>query len=149
ERIVALEVRRLGGPAQRIEAALRRTRGRGGEFGQLEDHPRAGIELGHVEVQGRPFGGHLDLGARANVAAGDGVVLAVAAQHHRRLSGRSTATERAGTAGRSGRGSGGTARGAEAGRARTGTAGSSGTRARTAAEPAGGVESKAPDIALA
>src|SRR5690606_10338338 len=101
----------------------------GGELGQLEDHPRAGIELRHVEVQRQPFGGHPDLGARSNVAARYGVVLAVAAQYHRRLSRRRTATERAGRSGRRARGTGG-----RAGTGRTGTASSSATRTETAAE---------------
>src|SRR5687768_15363023 len=50
ERILALVVRGVAGLTQRIQAVLRRTRGRGGESRQLEDHPRAAIQLRHGEV---------------------------------------------------------------------------------------------------
>src|SRR5690606_37220895 len=105
------------------------------------------------------------LGARSNVAAGYGVVPAIAAQHDRRLSGRSTGTECAGTRTASpGTGSAGTGCRARGSRTRTGTAGSSGARARTgttgssrthapsaaqSAESTGTVKRQAADIALA
>src|SRR6476620_9448858 len=62
ERILVLVVRRVAGRAQRIQAVLLRTRGCGGESRQLEDYPGAFVQLRQAEVQGRPFGGHLDLG---------------------------------------------------------------------------------------
>src|SRR5690606_11476017 len=46
---------------------------------------------------GLPLGRHLDLGAGSNVRAGDGVILAIAAQNHRRLRRSTTGPECAGT----------------------------------------------------
>src|SRR5688572_32221310 len=65
--ILVLEVRRVAGLAQRIQAALLRTRGCGGEPRQLEDHPRAGIHFRQGEGHGWPFGGQLDLGTGSYV----------------------------------------------------------------------------------
>src|SRR5690606_39585906 len=45
ERVLALVVRGGSGSAQRIEAVLRRARGRGGESRQLKDYPRALLQL--------------------------------------------------------------------------------------------------------
>src|SRR5262245_30103295 len=89
KRILVLEVRVVAGRAQRIQAGLLRTRGCGGESRQLEDYPRAAIQLRHGEVHVRPFGGHLDLGTGSYAARGYGVLLAIAAENDRRLSRRS------------------------------------------------------------
>ncbi len=87
ERILALVVRGGAGLAQRIQAVLRRTRGCGGESRQLEDHPRAAIQFRHAEGHGRPFGGHLDLGAGSYVGCPvSGELLAIAAENDWRLS---------------------------------------------------------------
>ena len=86
KRTVALVVRGVAGLAQRIQAVLRRTRRCGGESRQLEDHPRALIQFRHAEGQGRPFGGHLELGTRSYVGfSGDGEILAIAAENDWRL----------------------------------------------------------------
>jgi hypothetical protein len=70
------------GLAKCIQAALLRTRRCSGESRQLEDHPRAAIQFLHAEGQGRPFGGHLDLGARSHVGfSGDRQFLAIAAEN--------------------------------------------------------------------
>src|SRR5690606_21934699 len=123
-------------------------------------------------VQGRPLGGHLDLGAGSDVGGVHRVVLAVAAQDHRRLgrptenecgrtarplrsrtAGTGRCTRTAGRAGSGTAGLGGTpwsaGCGAGTSRSRTGTSGSCGTRALAAAESAGGVEREAPDVAPA
>src|SRR6185295_3668591 len=89
--ILALEVRGVAGLAQRIQAALLRTRGCGGEPRQLEDHPRTGIHFRQREGNVRPFGGHLDLGTGSYVARGLGVLPAIAAENDRRLSSSCTA----------------------------------------------------------
>src|SRR6185503_6362258 len=62
---------------------------------QLENDPRAAIQFRHVERQRRPFGGHLDLGARSYVGGGDRVLLAVAGENDGRLSRSSTEAARA------------------------------------------------------
>src|SRR5277367_4191764 len=67
KRVLALVVRGGAGLAQRIQAVLGRTRVRSGESRQLEDHPRAAIQFAEAQCHGRPFGGHLDLGAGAYV----------------------------------------------------------------------------------
>src|SRR5689334_1242517 len=86
ECILAFEVRRFGGLAQRVQAVLRRTRGCRGETRQLEDHPRAAIQFIQGEGNGLPFGGHLDLGTGSYVgAAGNGELLAIAAENDWRL----------------------------------------------------------------
>src|SRR5688572_21683404 len=90
--ILILEPRRVAGLAQRIQAALLRTRGCGGEPRQLEDHPRAGIHFRQGEGHVRPFGGQLDLGTGSYVARGLGVLLAIAAENDWRLSSSSTGT---------------------------------------------------------
>src|SRR6516165_4540527 len=102
--ILVLEVRGVARLAQRIQAVLRRTRGCGGESRQLEDHPRAGIHFRQGEGQGRPFGGHLDLGACSYVARGLSVLPAIAAENDWRLSHRTGAASgsSAGTSGRTG-----------------------------------------------
>src|SRR5262249_34986521 len=141
---------------------LLRARGCGSESRQLENDPRAAIQLREVQKQGRPFGGHFDFGTGSDVGAGDGVLLAVAAEHDGRLS-RSSTTESAGT----GRGparpagprrgpttahrAGRTPPGRTPRRAPPGTAGSSGTCAPSATESgsAGAVKGETPDIALA
>src|SRR5215471_12439255 len=82
KRTVALVVRGGVGLAQRIQTVLRRTRGCGGESRQLEHHPRTGIQFRHAEVEGRPFGGYLVLGARSHVGCtGDREFLAVEAEN--------------------------------------------------------------------
>src|SRR5580700_11901183 len=82
ERTVAFVVRGGTGLAKCIQAALLRTRRCRGESRQLEDHPRAAIQFLHAEGQGRPFGGHLDLGTRSYVGfSGDGEILAIAAEN--------------------------------------------------------------------
>src|SRR6202021_3050281 len=82
KRTVAFVVRGGTGLAKCIQATLLRTRRCGGESRQLEDHPRAAIQFLHAEGQGRPFGGHLDLGARSYVGfSGDGKILAIAAEN--------------------------------------------------------------------
>src|SRR5690606_6242910 len=86
ECVVGLVVRGDVGPAQRIQAALLRARRRRGEPRQLEDHPRATVQLAHADRQGRPFGCHLDLGTGNYVGfTGNGELLAVAADNDRRL----------------------------------------------------------------
>src|SRR4030095_3742105 len=103
KRTVAFVVRGVTGLAQCIQAALLRTRGCGGESRQLEDHPRTGIQFPHVEGQGRPFGGHLDLGTRSYVGfSADGEILAIAAENDwrlRRCTGTSDSTTRCITTG--------------------------------------------------
>src|SRR5262249_14488260 len=102
--ILVLEVRGLAGLAQRIQAVLRRTRGCGGESRQLEDHPRAGVHFRQGEGQGRPFGGHLDLGTGSHVARRLGVLPAIAAENDWRLSSCScSCTASRSSAGTSGR----------------------------------------------
>src|SRR5580693_2140605 len=82
KRTVAFVVRGGTGLAKCIQAALLRTRRCRGESRQLEDHPRAAIQFLHAEGQGRPFGGHLDLGTRSYVGfSGDAQILAVAAEN--------------------------------------------------------------------
>src|SRR5262245_65726099 len=56
ERILVLEVRGVAGRAQRIQAGLLSTRGCGVESRQLEDYPRAAIQLRHGGVRGASFG---------------------------------------------------------------------------------------------
>src|SRR5262245_26836275 len=97
--ILALVVRGVAGLAQRIQAALLRTGGCGGEPGQLEDHPRAAIHLRQDEGHGRPFGGHLDLGTSSYVGSpGDGELPAIAAENDWRLSSCSAPASTASTA---------------------------------------------------
>src|SRR5690606_18048309 len=92
ERILVLEVRGLAGRAQRIQAALRRTRGCRCESRQLEDQPGAFVQLRQGEVHLRPLRGDLDLGTGSHVGgAGYGELLAKSAENDRRLSGCSTA----------------------------------------------------------
>src|SRR5262245_7393630 len=82
KRTVALVVRGCAGVAKCIQAALLRTRRCGGESRQLEHHPRTGIQLLHVDGQGRPFGGYLELSACSYVGCtGDGEILAVEAEN--------------------------------------------------------------------
>src|SRR5262249_44612109 len=100
--ILVLEVRGVAGLAQRIQAVLRRTRGCTGESRQLEDHPRTAIHFRQGEGQGRPFGGHLDLGTGSYVARGLGVLPAIAAENDWRLS-RCSGTASRSSAGTSGR----------------------------------------------
>src|SRR5690606_5969490 len=64
QRILVLEVRGFVGRAQRIEIALFLTGRCGGETRQLEDHPRAFVQLTQADGQLLPFGCHLDLGTR-------------------------------------------------------------------------------------
>src|SRR5215469_16312346 len=90
--ILALVVRGVTGFAQRIQAALLRTRSCGGESRQLEDHPRAGIQFRQGEGHGRPFGGHLDLGTGSYVGARYVVLLAIAAENDWRLSSSTSAS---------------------------------------------------------
>src|SRR5688572_32839554 len=85
QRILVLEVRRVAGLAQRIQAALLRTRGRSRESRQLEDHPRAAIHLRQGEKHRRPVGGHLDLGTGSYVARGLRVLPAIASENDWRL----------------------------------------------------------------
>src|SRR5215831_10508167 len=86
KRILVLVVGGGGGLAQGVQAVLRRTRGRLGEARQLEHHPRALVEFAEPQAHGRPLGGHLDLGARADVGVpGQGELLAIAADHDWRL----------------------------------------------------------------
>src|SRR6516165_9486256 len=84
--ILALVVRGITGFAQRIQAALLRTRGCGGESRQLEYHPRAAVQFRQGEGHGWPFGGHLDLGTGSYVGARYVVLLAIAAENDWRLS---------------------------------------------------------------
>src|SRR5579862_9887274 len=92
QRVLAFVVGRGAGLPQRIQAVLRRARGRGGESRQLEDHPRAAIQFAELQRHGRPFGGHLDLGAGAYVGrTGQGELLAIAADNDGRQR-RSAAT---------------------------------------------------------
>src|SRR5882724_3954820 len=97
ECILVLVVRGVAGLTQRIQAVLRRTRGRGGESRQLKDHPRAAIQFRQGEGHGRPFGGHLDLGTSSYIGARYVVLLAVAAENDwrlRRCTGTSASTTR-------------------------------------------------------
>src|SRR5690606_2462085 len=82
----------FAGLAQRIQAVHRRARGGGAEPRQLEDHPRAGIQLRDRDVHRRPLRGHLDLGAGPDGGCGQVVLLAVAAEESGRLGGRRTRT---------------------------------------------------------
>src|SRR6516225_6119911 len=119
KRTVAFVVRGGTGLAECIQAALLRTRRCSGESRQLEDHPRAAIQFLHAEGQGRPFGGHLDLGTRSYVGfSGDGKILAIAAENDWRLR-RCTGT------------SGSTTRSTTTGGARAGSSGSCGSGAGT------------------
>src|SRR5215471_13282389 len=140
ECILVLEVRGLAGLAQRIQAVLRRTRGCGGESRQLEDHPRAGVHFRQGEGQGRPFGGHLDLGTGSYVARVKRVLPAIAAKNDWRLSRGSSRSASGSSAGTSGcnRTTSSASRGR---RARTGATAS---RAATAA-----AKTQASDIAFA
>src|SRR5690606_5348537 len=80
--------RRGAGSAQSVQAVHFRTRVCSGESRQLEYHPRTGIQFRHADRNGRPFGGHLDLGPRAYVGCSVGdELLAVAADDDRRLCG--------------------------------------------------------------
>ena len=98
--ILVLEVRGVAGLPQRIKAGLLRTRGCGVEARQLEDHPRAFVQLRQPEGHGRSLSGHLDLGTGSYVGTGQGVVLAIAAENHWRFSRRTAgATTRPATAG--------------------------------------------------
>src|SRR5688572_30929060 len=158
KRTVALVVRGGTGVAQRVEAVHRRSRVGGGEARQLEHHPRAGIELLHVDVQRRPFGGHLVLGASSYVGFPFvGQLLAIAAENDgrpRRRAGTSDSTaawgngednrlsrrsrgafSRTGRAGRGSRGACGTGTRGTAGRT-TGTGRAAGTWRTTAATAA-------------
>src|SRR5581483_5733254 len=48
----------------------------------IENNPRALIQFLHAKGEGRPFGGHLDLGTRSYVRfSGDAKILAVAAEN--------------------------------------------------------------------
>src|SRR5918993_4385594 len=86
ERILALVIGGGAGLAQRIQAVLRRTRGCGGESGQLEDHPRAAIQFRHGEVHGGPFRFRLDLGTGSDGGGpGYAELLAIAAENNWRL----------------------------------------------------------------
>src|SRR5688572_18403114 len=97
--ILVLEVRGVAGLAQRIQAGLLRTRGCRVEARQLEDHPGALVQLRQPEVHGRPFGSQLDLGTGSYVRSpDDGVVLAIAAENHRRLGRRCTEAAGSGSA---------------------------------------------------
>src|SRR6516164_9101365 len=119
KRTVAFVVRGGTGLAECIQAALLRTRRCSGESRQLEDHPRAAIQFLHAEGQGRPFGGHLDLGTRSHVGFSVGAeILAIAAENDWRLR-RCTGT------------SGSTTRCTTTGGARAGSSGSCGSGAGT------------------
>src|SRR5262249_22783322 len=83
--ILALVVRGVSGFPERIEVALLRPRGCGGEPRQIKDHPRAAIQFRQGEGHGRPFGGHLDLGTGSYVGTGYVVLLAIAAENDWRL----------------------------------------------------------------
>src|SRR6185312_9748017 len=86
ERVLALVVRGGTGVAQCIQAVLRRTRSGSGEARQLEDHPRAALQFAEAQGHGRPFSGHLDLGAGAYVGfTAQDDVLAIAAENDGRL----------------------------------------------------------------
>src|SRR5690606_25190385 len=96
QRILALEVRGFASCAQRIEAALFRAGGCGGESRQLEDHPGATVELTQADGQLLPFGRHLDLGTGDDGGLrGCGELDAIAAQNDRRLLGSSSSTAKA------------------------------------------------------
>src|ERR1041384_3708597 len=81
ECVLVLVVRGIAGLTQRLQAVLRRTGCCGGESRQLKDHPRAGIQFRQGKGNGRPFGGHFDLGTGSYVGARYGVLLAVAAEN--------------------------------------------------------------------
>src|SRR5687768_1359706 len=103
QRILVLKVRRVGGRAQLIQAALLRTRGCGRESRQLEDHPRASIHFRQDEGHGWPFGGHPDLGTGSYVACGLRVLPAIAAEHDWRLRGCTASAASTTRSARSGR----------------------------------------------
>src|SRR5690606_16884716 len=177
-RILALVVRGRVGRPQGIEAVLLGTRGGGGESGQLEDHPGAGIQFRQRQIHGRSFGGHVDLGTGTDVGRGQFVLLAVAAQDHRRLSSAATsaegtaaeatataatATRRAAGTGRRAATAGDRARtcgpaalrsrprrsGARAGACATRAAEATAAAGTAAAAASGGADAQPPDIALA
>src|SRR5690606_4177570 len=138
------------GLAQGVHAAHFRARSGLGEARQLEDHPRAGVQLADADGQRRPLGRHLDLGASHHRGfTGRGELLALAAEDHRRLGRSARAAPRTGcttestettgagrrtarSGGRTSRRTGG-AKSARATRARSGSgrrsAGSTGARA--------------------
>src|SRR5687768_14732428 len=159
ERIRALVVRRGAGPAQRIQAVLRRTRGCSGESQHLKNHPRAAIQFRQGEGHGRPFGCHLDLGSGSYVGApGYGELLAIAAEYDWRLRRSSRSAESTSTCARTGSraraggaraGSSGSCDAGTSGSASTGSCASGSTCTTSAAETAAAAKSQAPDIALA
>jgi hypothetical protein len=75
---------------------LLRTRNCGGESRQLEDYPRAFVQLRQREGQVRPFGGHLHLGTGPYVGARYVVLLAIAAENDWRLSSSTSTSTRSG-----------------------------------------------------
>src|SRR5271166_102025 len=99
ECILVLEIRGVAGHAQRIQAVLLRTRSCSGESRQLEDYPGSFVQFRQREGHGRPFGGHLDLGAGSYVGASYVVLLAIAAENDWRLR-RSPATAKCAGTGR-------------------------------------------------
>src|SRR5688572_29236131 len=153
ERIRALVVRRGAGPAQRIQAVLRRTRGCSGESRHLKNHPRAAIQFRQGKGHGRPFGCHLDLGTGSYVGApGYGELLAIAAKNDwrlRRSSRSAESTTRCARAGSARAGSSGSCDAGTSGSAGTGSCASGSTCTTSAAETAAAAKSQAPDIALA
>src|SRR5688572_8607252 len=159
ERIRALVVRRGAGPAQRIQAVLRRTQGCSCESRHLKNHPRAAIQFRQGKGHGRPFGCHLDLGTGSYVGApGYGELLAIAAENDwrlRRSSRSAESTTRCATtgsrarAGGAGAGSSGSCDAGTSGSAGTGSCASGATGTTRAAEAAAAAKSQASDIALA
>src|SRR6516165_5646505 len=157
KRTVALVVRGGTGLAKCIQAALLRTRCCSGEFRQLEDHPRAAIQFPHAEGQGRPFGGHLDLGTRSYVGfSGDGKILAIAAENDwrpRRCSGAqepdSGASDTTGATPASARTASYRSPASTAGTGNCGSAASATAGATTAPTAPTAANSHAPDVALA
>ncbi len=129
---------------------LRRTRRCGGESRQLEDHPRAAIQFLHAEGQGRPFGGHLDLGTRSYVGfSGDAEILVIPAENDwrpRRCSGAQDPVSGANETTEATPASASTASCRSA--ASTAGTGPCATTATTTTA-GGGADSHAPDIALA